>query len=123
MDKFPASHSFAHVVGECLTRSGYNVCQIARLAGVPRRTVANWQDGVVTKPRSWLDVVKLARALRLPPNETNKLLAAAATRRWRSYSNSTPAQFSVRVKSHYSSLSLRLNDKQHFLTRFHVYSP
>lgn len=77
MDKFPASHSFAHVVGECLTRSGYNACQVARLAGLPRRTVANWLDGVVTKPRSWLDVVKLARVLRLTLNEVNELLAAA----------------------------------------------
>jgi hypothetical protein len=123
MDDFSAAGSFTHVMRERLTRSGYNACQVARLAGLPRRTVANWQEGGVTKPRNWLDVVHLSRALRLPLNEANKLLAAAATRRWRSYSNSTPAQFSVRVKSHYSSLSLRLNDKQHFLTRFHVYSP
>ena len=58
-------------------RSGYNACQVARLAGLPRRTVANWHDGVVTRPRNWLDVVKLARALRLLRNEANELLAAA----------------------------------------------
>ena len=77
MDEFPAAGSFAHVVRECLTRSGYNACQVARLAGLPRRTVANWQDGVVTRPRNWQDVVKLAITLRLPRNEANKLLAAA----------------------------------------------
>lgn len=77
MDEFPAPGSFTHVVGECLNRSGYNICQVARLSGLPRRTVANWLDGVVTKPRNWLDVVKLARTLRLPFNEANKLLAAA----------------------------------------------
>lgn len=77
MDGFPAAGSFTLIVGECLTRSGYNTCQVARLAGLPRRTVANWLDGVVTKPRNWLDVVKLARALRLPFNEANELLAAA----------------------------------------------
>ncbi|MCC6601557.1 MAG: hypothetical protein IT327_00010 [Anaerolineae bacterium] len=77
MDDFSAAGSFTHVMRECLMRSGYNACQVARLAGLPRRTVANWHDGVVTKPRNWLDVVKLARALRLPRNEANKLLAAA----------------------------------------------
>lgn len=77
MDGFSAAGSFTLIVGECLTRSGYNACQVSRLSGLPRRTVANWLDGVVTKPRNWLDVVKLARALRLTLNETNELLAAA----------------------------------------------
>ena len=77
MDEFPAAGSFANIVGECLVRSGYNACQVARLAGLPRRTLSNWLEGGVTKPRNWLDVVKLARALRLPRNEANELLAAA----------------------------------------------
>src|SRR5690606_15688520 len=77
MDDFSAAGTFTHVMRECLMRSGYNACQVARLAGLPRRTLSNWLEGGVTKPRNWLDVVKLARALRLPRNEANKLLAAA----------------------------------------------
>lgn len=45
MDEFPAAGSFANIVGECLVRSGYNACQVARLAGLPRRTLSNWLEG------------------------------------------------------------------------------
>lgn len=69
--------AFARVVGEYVARSGYNTCQAARLAGLPRRTIANWLEGVVQKPRHWQDVVKLARALRLDRTEADELLRAA----------------------------------------------
>jgi hypothetical protein len=122
MDEFPAAGSFAHVVGECLVRSGYNACQVARLAGLPRRTVANWHDGVVTKPRNWLDVVKLARALRLPRNEANKLLAAAATHRWLSCNNKPKTKQNAACLPFGQKPKLRLKSDPLFRS-FPIYPP
>ena len=66
---------FAHKLGHYLARSGYNTCQIARISGLPRRSIANWLEGIVQKPRSWKDILKLAQALRLNQPEVDELLA------------------------------------------------
>ncbi|MCA9997479.1 MAG: hypothetical protein KDE56_17090 [Anaerolineales bacterium] len=71
------AHDFAGVLGEFVQRSGYNVCQLARLTGLPRMTLVNWLEGQVKKPRAWQDVVKACRALRLSSTETNQLLTLA----------------------------------------------
>ncbi|MCA9995824.1 MAG: hypothetical protein KDE56_08775 [Anaerolineales bacterium] len=70
-------HDFAEVLGEFVQRSGYNVCQLARLTGLPRMTLVNWLEGQVKKPRAWQDVVKVCRVLRLSSTETNQLLTLA----------------------------------------------
>jgi len=51
---------------------------LARLSGVPKRTIVNWLDGTVKHPRHWQSVVRVAAALRQPRMQTDELLAAAA---------------------------------------------
>lgn len=76
MDDKSGLGDFVHLLRQFVDRSGYNTCQIARLSGIPRRTIANWLEGAVQKPRTWQDVVKVAGALRLPQSELNQLLDA-----------------------------------------------
>lgn len=56
---------------------GYTGGQLARLAGLPRRTVANWLTGHIHQPRYVEDVIKLAQALHLSRAETDTLLRQA----------------------------------------------
>ncbi|MEZ4641060.1 MAG: NB-ARC domain-containing protein, partial [Caldilineaceae bacterium] len=51
--------------------------QLARLSGVPKRTIANWLDGTVRKPQRWQPLVEVAAALHLTDAETSALLQAA----------------------------------------------
>lgn len=60
-----------------LERYGYSVSQLARLSGVPRRTIANWIEGHVQQPRQRDDVLKIAAALRLNAQDTADLLHSA----------------------------------------------
>jgi tetratricopeptide (TPR) repeat protein len=50
---------------------------LARLTGIPQKTITNWLGGVVKKPRSWSDLVKLARVLHLTEAEATELLQSA----------------------------------------------
>jgi hypothetical protein len=68
--------SFAEVLKEYVGRSAYRPGQLARLTGVPQRTIVNWLEGRVRQPRAWQDVIKLAQALRLSLPETDVLLTA-----------------------------------------------
>lgn len=69
--------TLAERLGHFLSRSLYSYGQLAELAGIPRRTVANWISGVVTRPRTWHDLLRVAHALGLTEAETNELLRAA----------------------------------------------
>lgn len=69
--------SLADCLGYFVTRSLYSYGQLAELAGLPRRTVANWMSGIVTHPRSWHGLLRVARALELDEVETNDLLRSA----------------------------------------------
>lgn len=68
---------FSELVNHYVLHSGYNVCHLARLCGVPRTTLASWLSGVVKKPRVWQDIIKLAKTLQLNEDELNGLLDAA----------------------------------------------
>lgn len=68
---------FSEIVNRHISQSGYNVCQLARLCGLPRTTLASWLSGVIKKPRVWQDIIKLAKTLQLDEDELNGLLDAA----------------------------------------------
>lgn len=68
---------FGEQLRQHIKRSGYNISQVSRLAGVPRRTVANWTTGYVDHPRHAGDLLKLGYALRLNGEEVDRLLRAA----------------------------------------------
>ena len=67
----------AAVLGRFVKRSGYNVGQLGRLADIPKRTIANWLGGHVSRPRHGRDLLKLATVLHLDERETSELLVAA----------------------------------------------
>jgi hypothetical protein len=50
---------------------------MAQLSNVPKRTIINWLDGTVKRPRHWQSVVRVAAALRLSQTQTDELLIAA----------------------------------------------
>ena len=64
---------FADLLGDFVERAGYNVSQLARRSGIPQRTLANWLQGQVKKPREVDDLLKVSRALGLSEAEATKL--------------------------------------------------
>ena len=68
---------FADVLGQFTQRTGYNTSQLARLSGLPQKTVDNWIKGRVHRPRVQDDLLKLAKVLRLNAAEAAQLFAAA----------------------------------------------
>lgn len=69
--------SFADVFTQTLDKRSTSIRAAARLSKISRRTLENWSAGKVRRPRSWRQLVQLARALRLTADETNQLLTAA----------------------------------------------
>ena len=69
--------SFAVILGRHVTRRGYTYGQLARLSGLPKRTVAHWLEGIVKHPRDWRDLIKLSAVLHLDEAETSHLLQSA----------------------------------------------
>lgn len=73
----PELASFSEILNAYVVRSAYRPGQLARLTGVPQMTIVNWLEGRVKRPRTWQDIVRLARALHLSWRETDTLLTAA----------------------------------------------
>jgi formylglycine-generating enzyme required for sulfatase activity len=69
--------AFSALLRQQIQTSLYSYGQLARLSGVPKRTIVNWLDGTVRHPRQWQSVVRVAAALRQTFEQTNELLAAA----------------------------------------------
>lgn len=74
MDPLP---DFADVLQQYVNRATYSAGQLARLTGIPKPTILSWLDGRVKHPRSYSDLIKLAEALHLAPEETYRLLGSA----------------------------------------------
>src|SRR5439155_15345436 len=72
-----AETSFTDLLNRHIAERRYKPAQLAQLTGIARDTIVNWCDGTSHRPRQWTDVVKLATALRLPPQDADELLAAA----------------------------------------------
>lgn len=68
---------FSDLLSWYVERSGYRAGQLARLTNTPKRTIANWLEGRVQRPRERDDLLKIGRALHLNHAELNKLLCAA----------------------------------------------
>lgn len=67
----------AELLGQHLHRTHTSVNRLAKLSGIPQRTIANWLNGDILKPRRWQDLVRVAVALHLSEAETTALLKAA----------------------------------------------
>jgi tetratricopeptide (TPR) repeat protein len=68
---------FADLLGRHVQRTHTSVNRLAKLSGIPQRTIANWLSGSITKPQQWQGIVKVAGALHLGITETNALLRSA----------------------------------------------
>ncbi|HRE48559.1 MAG TPA: helix-turn-helix domain-containing protein [Aggregatilineales bacterium] len=69
--------AFASQLKAYIANAGVNASELARQAGLPRRTVANWLNGEARRPRYWEDVLKIARSLALTTAQTDDLLHCA----------------------------------------------
>ncbi len=68
---------FADLLGAHIQQRDLSLAQVARLADLPRRTLANWVEGRVQRPRQWQQVMAVAVALQLDSDQMLALLAAA----------------------------------------------
>lgn len=79
------SPNFAEVFETYVKRDGRRIRQLSHATQelfqeshkVPHTTIYRWLKGQVKKPRNWIDILKLARTLRLTELEADKLLQAA----------------------------------------------
>jgi tetratricopeptide (TPR) repeat protein len=69
---------FAELLKKYIARYRYSYNQLAYLSNVPKRTIANWVEGIVKKPRRWQDLFNVASALHLNDAEVSELLIAAS---------------------------------------------
>jgi tetratricopeptide (TPR) repeat protein len=68
---------FDELLKKYIDRYRYSYNQLAYLSNVPKRTIANWVEGIVKKPRRWQDLFNVASALHLNDAEVSELLIAA----------------------------------------------
>ncbi len=60
---FPLTHELRESIGfsELLERHRqtmlYSAGQLALLSGIPKRTIINWLDGTVGRPRNWQSIL------------------------------------------------------------------
>jgi tetratricopeptide (TPR) repeat protein/transcriptional regulator with XRE-family HTH domain len=69
--------SFAELLSMFAERSGMSDAELARRLGISRQTIFRWREGETQRPRHREDVVRLADALRLEPEERNQLFFTA----------------------------------------------
>lgn len=69
--------TFTDHLNRFVSRSQYSTGQLANLTGLAQRTIANWLQGHVSRPRHAEDLLKLGVALHLSSQEMNCLLQAA----------------------------------------------
>jgi transcriptional regulator with XRE-family HTH domain len=69
--------SFADELELVLVETDTSIRRLARLSGIPRRSLENWLYGRTPRPRSAEPILHIASTLHLPASETDKLLIAA----------------------------------------------
>lgn len=69
--------SFYEVLDKFIKHSGQSLPRLEELTAVPQKTIESWLEGRVKHPRKAVDLLRLAKAMRLNLAETNELLAAA----------------------------------------------
>lgn len=69
--------SFDVVLDKFIKHSGQSLPRLEERSAVPQKTIESWLEGRVKHPRKAVDLLELAKAMRLNLAETNELLAAA----------------------------------------------
>lgn len=70
-------HSFSAIFGRYVAVSQYTAGQLSLLSGVPKRTIVNWIEGRVRRPRQWQPLLQVAAVLHLSRSEVDELLRVA----------------------------------------------
>jgi len=70
-------NSFSELLSMFAERAGISDAELARRLGISRQTIFRWREGETQRPRHREDVIRLADALRLEPEERDQLLVAA----------------------------------------------
>ncbi|HLF87940.1 MAG TPA: AAA-like domain-containing protein, partial [Anaerolineales bacterium] len=68
------TNTFTAKIQFFVKRRNLPVEQLATLSNLSRKTLYRWVNGEVTRPRHWLQIVALGKALRLSEEEVNGLL-------------------------------------------------
>ncbi len=71
------SIEFADLLGQYLYDADCSAGRLSRLSTVPLRTIENWLNGRVRKPRRWQGIVQVAANLHLSEQQTDRLLHSA----------------------------------------------
>lgn len=69
--------SFSELLSDYIRRLGVSDAELARSLGVRRQTIFRWREGLTSRPRHRVDVMRLAEKLRLTDEERDTLLLAA----------------------------------------------
>lgn len=69
--------SFADLLGSYKDRARLSAADLAVLTKIPKTSIENWLQGTAGRPRDWVKVLHLAKALHLSAQETDKVLQAA----------------------------------------------
>lgn len=65
------------VLDDLMNKTRFSSRALGKATDVSWRTIENWRGGKIKKPRKWWDLIKLAQAMQLKLEETNRLLQAA----------------------------------------------
>ena len=71
------SIEFADLLGQYLHRADCSAGRLSRLSDIPLRTLENWLNGRVRKPRRWQGIAQAAASLHLSAADTDRLLQSA----------------------------------------------
>ncbi len=77
MQTVPREEDYAVVFGRVLAETHTSVRRLAHLSGISRRTLENWMDGTVRRPRQWVQVLRVGQVLHLSAAEIDALLRTA----------------------------------------------
>lgn len=69
--------SFADLLGRYKDRARLSAADLAVLTKIPKTSIENWLQGTASRPREWVKVLQLAKALHLAPQEADEMLGAA----------------------------------------------
>lgn len=72
-----AHQSFAEELERVLVETDTSIRRLARLSGIPRRTLENWLYGDVRRPRYVEPILQMAQVLHLPAHDVDRVLVAA----------------------------------------------
>jgi hypothetical protein len=76
-DKMSKKRDFAALLCHYMDWKGFTPDRLSRRSDVPKATIVNWRKGIVSRPRDWQPVAKIAETLELNRDEADEFLEVA----------------------------------------------